>query len=484
MRFSDLLGTRGDHRVGSGARPGPRSPRRAHTAHAEDHRARRRTAPACSNVFGIGAPESGAAHPDERRRSLVGRRSRRQQQDRRHGTTRGSGNRLRALPLYLTEAHIEKLLTPADALAAIEACFERQARGAIRNRPRTRTRAGEGALAVMSAVDEELGLAGLKSYVALPAGTPFVVVLFDLEQGRARGRDRGRPDGPAPHRRCERGRGEVPRQARSADARASSAAAGRRRARSRASARRCRAIERRGRLLPDREEPARVLRQGRRRTGREPPRPGPAGCRRHGHDLGRPRSARRVAPAGGARLRRRREPAEGARARQRRPRAGRPRLLRLDRAGEDRVGRPDRARRPRRPRLARGARAARGRRGRAPGPQLARTTSSSSSRTGSPPGTSRSAPSRSSWRRRRRSGSGSRSCPARTPDTTSSPSARINSGRSRSRSTSCGVHRLRTYGSSRISASVRPRSCSRMTYAATRSSWLDRVKRNENGFRR
>ena len=47
------------------------------------------------------------------------------------GTTRGSGNRLRALPLYLTEAHIEKLLTPADALAAIEACFERQARGVI-----------------------------------------------------------------------------------------------------------------------------------------------------------------------------------------------------------------------------------------------------------------------------------------------------------------------------------------------------------------
>jgi ornithine cyclodeaminase/alanine dehydrogenase-like protein (mu-crystallin family) len=86
------------------------------------------------------------------------------------------------LPLYLTEAHIEKLLTPADALTAIEACFERQARGAIRNRPRQRTRAGDGALAVMSAVDEELGLAGLKSYAALPGGTPFVVVLFDLER--------------------------------------------------------------------------------------------------------------------------------------------------------------------------------------------------------------------------------------------------------------------------------------------------------------
>jgi len=85
------------------------------------------------------------------------------------------------LPLYLTEAHIEKLLTPADAVPAIEACFERQARGVIRNRPRQRTRAGEGALAVMSAVDDELGLAGIKSYAALSAGTKFVVVLFDLE---------------------------------------------------------------------------------------------------------------------------------------------------------------------------------------------------------------------------------------------------------------------------------------------------------------
>jgi ornithine cyclodeaminase/alanine dehydrogenase-like protein (mu-crystallin family) len=74
------------------------------------------------------------------------------------------------------------LLTPADALQAVESCFERLARGAIVNRPRTRTRAGEGALAVMSAVDEELGLAGLKSYASAPAATSFVVVLFETEK--------------------------------------------------------------------------------------------------------------------------------------------------------------------------------------------------------------------------------------------------------------------------------------------------------------
>jgi alanine dehydrogenase len=95
---------------------------------------------------------------------------------------RESGNRLPGLPLYLTEAEIEQLLTPADALVVVEACFERLARGAIENRPRTRLPAGEGVFAVMSAVDEELGLAGLKSYTWLPGGTPFVVVLFDLER--------------------------------------------------------------------------------------------------------------------------------------------------------------------------------------------------------------------------------------------------------------------------------------------------------------
>jgi len=74
------------------------------------------------------------------------------------------------------------LLTPADALAPIEACFERLARGVIENRPRTRLRFGEGGFAVMFAVDNELGLAGAKIYAWLPGGMPFVVVLFDAEK--------------------------------------------------------------------------------------------------------------------------------------------------------------------------------------------------------------------------------------------------------------------------------------------------------------
>ncbi|HET9673166.1 MAG TPA: ornithine cyclodeaminase family protein [Gaiellaceae bacterium] len=86
------------------------------------------------------------------------------------------------MPLYLTEAEIGELLTPRDALDAVEACFIRQARGAIDNRPRTRIPVEEGVFALMAASDTELRFAGLKSYVWVPGGTPFVVVLFDLER--------------------------------------------------------------------------------------------------------------------------------------------------------------------------------------------------------------------------------------------------------------------------------------------------------------
>jgi alanine dehydrogenase len=87
------------------------------------------------------------------------------------------------VPLYLTEAEVEQLIAPADAIAAVEACFQRLARGEVDNRPRYRQRAEGGVLAVMSAVDHELGLAGVKSYVAVPAGTRFVLSLFDLTRG-------------------------------------------------------------------------------------------------------------------------------------------------------------------------------------------------------------------------------------------------------------------------------------------------------------
>ena len=83
------------------------------------------------------------------------------------------------MPLYLSEDEIAELVTPADALEAVEASFRRLAAGEVDNRPRYRHQFDGGAFAVMSAVDSELGYAGLKSYLATAQGARFVVVLYD-----------------------------------------------------------------------------------------------------------------------------------------------------------------------------------------------------------------------------------------------------------------------------------------------------------------
>jgi alanine dehydrogenase len=88
------------------------------------------------------------------------------------------------LALYLTEADIGGLLTIDDALAAVEGCFLHLAAGAVENRPRYRLRLEGGVMAVMSAVDLELGKAGLKTYTAFGhEDVRFVVLVF--EAGRA-----------------------------------------------------------------------------------------------------------------------------------------------------------------------------------------------------------------------------------------------------------------------------------------------------------
>ena len=88
------------------------------------------------------------------------------------------------MPLYLTEADVAELLSPADAVAAVEACFGRLARGVVDNVSRARLPLDDGVFAVMACVDRELGYAGLKSYAWLTHGTPFLVVLFSLEHAR------------------------------------------------------------------------------------------------------------------------------------------------------------------------------------------------------------------------------------------------------------------------------------------------------------
>jgi ornithine cyclodeaminase/alanine dehydrogenase len=87
------------------------------------------------------------------------------------------------VPLFLSESDVESLLTPADAVPVVEECCRRIAAGAVTFIPRERLRADGGHLAVMPAVDVELGYAGLKSYAAVKGGNAFAVLLFSLEDG-------------------------------------------------------------------------------------------------------------------------------------------------------------------------------------------------------------------------------------------------------------------------------------------------------------
>jgi ornithine cyclodeaminase/alanine dehydrogenase-like protein (mu-crystallin family) len=82
------------------------------------------------------------------------------------------------MPLYLREADVEALLSPEDAVEAIEGCFGRLASGRVENRPRFRLGLDPGRLNVMAASDLQLGVAGLKTYSVSEDGARFVVVLF------------------------------------------------------------------------------------------------------------------------------------------------------------------------------------------------------------------------------------------------------------------------------------------------------------------
>src|SRR5438105_12718656 len=82
------------------------------------------------------------------------------------------------VPLFLSEAEVAELLSPAEAVEAIEASFRRLAAGSVDNRPRYRLGLTGGVLAVMAASDRELGYAGAKVYAGFREGASFAVLLF------------------------------------------------------------------------------------------------------------------------------------------------------------------------------------------------------------------------------------------------------------------------------------------------------------------
>jgi alanine dehydrogenase len=89
--------------------------------------------------------------------------------------------------VYLTEADVARLLTPADAVEAVEASFRRLAAGTAQNRPRYRIPFDDGSLQVMAAVDGEAGFAGSKTYAVTGGSASFVVSLFSTKTGELAG---------------------------------------------------------------------------------------------------------------------------------------------------------------------------------------------------------------------------------------------------------------------------------------------------------
>jgi ornithine cyclodeaminase/alanine dehydrogenase len=85
------------------------------------------------------------------------------------------------VPLYLSESDVAELISPAEMVDVVEACFARMARGMVENRPRYRLGLEAGSLAVMAAADLELGFAGAKVYAAGRGGANFAVLLFGAE---------------------------------------------------------------------------------------------------------------------------------------------------------------------------------------------------------------------------------------------------------------------------------------------------------------
>ena len=88
------------------------------------------------------------------------------------------------VPLYLSESDVAELVTPADAVEVVDACFRRLAAGQVVNVPRRRLSTREGVLADMAASDLELGVAGGKLYASGPEGTVFVVCIFETDEPR------------------------------------------------------------------------------------------------------------------------------------------------------------------------------------------------------------------------------------------------------------------------------------------------------------
>ncbi len=86
------------------------------------------------------------------------------------------------MPLYLREADVEALLSPADASTPWRAALRGWRAASSRTSRATGSGSSDGLLHVMGAADLELGVSGLKTYVGFADGARFVVALFAADR--------------------------------------------------------------------------------------------------------------------------------------------------------------------------------------------------------------------------------------------------------------------------------------------------------------
>ncbi|MFO1064138.1 MAG: hypothetical protein U0892_09770 [Pirellulales bacterium] len=84
--------------------------------------------------------------------------------------------------LWLKESDVDRLLTPADAVAAVEQMFQPQAAGRVQNVPRRRTAADGMMLHSMSASDARLKRAAWKQYSTTRRRARFLVGLYGISR--------------------------------------------------------------------------------------------------------------------------------------------------------------------------------------------------------------------------------------------------------------------------------------------------------------
>src|SRR5437899_1512006 len=88
------------------------------------------------------------------------------------------------MPLFLTEADVQELLTMEKALERVEASFLAQARGGTINRSRERIFQSRCSLHYLAAALPEERWLGMKIYTIAPAAWRFLVLLYDGESGQ------------------------------------------------------------------------------------------------------------------------------------------------------------------------------------------------------------------------------------------------------------------------------------------------------------